>query len=137
MKSAADMDNLRKWIRKQILKGVSTIDIIETLVSEHNYAKHSAESLICGVRKELKDYYKKNKETFQVEFFEKYNDLYMCAYKQGNYLGAKQILDSQVKLCGAAEPEQKTIQFDKDKPIRVSFGFTEDEEDTYTDEDNI
>lgn len=124
--SSTDSDNLKRAIRRKLLKGKTSASIIEWLVDEYGYQKTSAENILSQVRKDLRDYYEKDKENFIAEFNEKYNDLYEIAYANNNIIAAKQILDSQIKLTGILN-QDVAVAFDPNKNVTISFGFNNNE----------
>ena len=92
--SSVEVQNMLKDIRKKIKKGVSTLDLKHYLSDTYGYTEHTAESYISKARKELKEYYLKDKEHFAEEFYEKYNYLYNSLVEEKQYAAAGKILDS-------------------------------------------
>ena len=90
--SSADLDNLRTEIRKRLLRGDYTTDIIDFIISEHKVVKGTAEKYICQIRKELKEYYQQNKEDFLSDFHNKCQYLYNELVKQG--YGLEEVRDA-------------------------------------------
>lgn len=127
--SSVEVQNMMKDIRKKIKKGVSTLDLKHYLSDTYGYAEHTAENYISKARKELKEYYLKDKEHFAEEFYEKYNYLYNKLVESQNYAAAGKILDSQVKISGLLN-ESASIEVNKDQKVVISFGFNnkDDEE---------
>ena len=120
--SSADLDNLRTEIRKRLLRGDYTTDIIDFIISEHKVVKGTAEKYICQIRKELKEYYQQNKEDFLSDFHNKYQYLYNELVKQGQFRAAKDVLDSQVKLSGLLNQEIG-VTLGENSKVTISFGF--------------
>ena len=75
-RSKAEVLNNKKEVRKLILKGKSRAEINDYLEGL-GYSQTNAADLLWEIYKELKDYYNKNKENFQTDFYEKYNYLYI------------------------------------------------------------
>lgn len=126
--SSVEVQNMLKDIRKKIKKGVSTLDLKHYLTDTYGYTEHTAESYISKARKELKEYYLKDKEHFAEEFYEKYNYLYNKLVESQNYAAAGKILDSQVKISGLLN-EQATVQLDNNSKVTISFGFNNNNEE--------
>ena len=127
--SSVEVQNMLKDIRKKIKKGVSTLDLKHYLSDTYGYTEHTAECYISKARKELKEYYLKDKEHFAEEFYQKYNYLYQQSIENNNLRTAKDILDSMVKLTGAGEFNKQKVEFDGEAPIVISFGFDKNEEE--------
>ena len=126
--SAVEVQNLLKDIRKKIKKGVSTLELKHYLTDTYGYAEHTAENYISKARKELKDYYIKDKEHFAEEFYEKYNYLYNSLVEEKKYAAAGKILDSQVKISGLLN-ESASVQLDSNSKVTISFGFNNNNEE--------
>lgn len=126
--SSLEVQNMLKDIRKKIKKGVSTLDLKHYLSDTYGYTEHTAESYISKARKELKEYYLKDKEHFAEEFYEKYNYLYNKLVESQNYAAAGKILDSQVKISGLLT-EAATVQLDNNSKVTISFGFNNNNEE--------
>lgn len=126
--SSVEVQNMMKDIRKKIKKGVSTLDLKHYLTDTYGYAEHTAENYISKARKELKEYYLKDKEHFAEEFYEKYNYLYNKLVESQNYAAAGKILDSQVKISGLLT-ESATVQLDSNSKVTISFGFNNNNEE--------
>ena len=126
--SSVEVQNMLKDIRKKIKKGVSTLDLKHYLSDTYGYTEHTAESYISKARKELKEYYLKDKEHFAEEFYEKYNYLYNKLVESQNYAAAGKILDSQVKITGLLN-ESATVQLDNNSKVTISFGFNNNNEE--------
>lgn len=120
--SRIEVQNMFKEIRQKIKKGTSTIDLKNYLITTYGYAEHTAENYISRTRKELKEYYEKDKEHFAEEFHEKYNFLYEQLVKNGQFSAAGKILDSQVKISGILN-ETASVQIDGNSKVTISFGF--------------
>lgn len=127
-RGSIDKDFLQKTIREKLLKGSSSIDIVNWMIDEYGYAKHTAESYLCDTRKLLRDYFQKDKEYFLEEFNSKYNFLYNKLVESQNYAAAGKILDSQIKISGLLN-ESATVQVDKDQKVTISFGFNNNTEE--------
>lgn len=127
-RGSIDKDFLQKTIREKLLKGYSSIDIVNWMIDEYGYAKHTAESYLCDTRKLLRDYFQKDKEYFLEEFNSKYNFLYNKLVESQNYAAAGKILDSQIKISGLLN-ESATVQVDKDQKVTISFGFNNNTEE--------
>lgn len=127
-RGSIDKDFLQKTIREKLLKGSSSIDIVNWMIDEYGYAKHTAESYLCDTRKLLRDYFQKDKEYFLEEFNSKYNFLYNKLVESQNYAAAGKIIDSQIKISGLLN-ESATVQVDKDQKITISFGFNNNTEE--------
>ena len=121
-RSKAEVLNNKKEVRKLILKGKSRAEINDYLEGL-GYSQTNAADLLWEIYKELKDYYNKNKENFQTDFYEKYNYLYQKNVEKQNYKEAKNVLDSLVKLTGAAEADKQDVNIDLNAPIQSKFGF--------------
>lgn len=117
-----DTENLHKEVRRRILEGELTVDVLNWLENEQKYTRQSAENILHKVRQALKDYYKQDKEYFASEFNTKYQYLYNEMIKQGNLKGAKETLDSQVKLSGLLNQDMN-ISLSENSKITISFGF--------------
>ena len=126
--SSVEVQNMLKDIRKKIKKGVSTLDLKQYLSDTYGYAEHTAECYISKARKELKEYYLKDKEHFAEEFYEKYNFLYNSLVEEKKYAAARKILDSQVKISGLLT-EAATVQLDNNSKVTISFGFHNNNEE--------
>lgn len=126
--SAVEVQNLLKDIRKKIKKGVSTLELKHYLTDTYGYAEHTAENYISKARKELKEYYLKDKEHFAEEFYEKYNYLYNSLVEEKKYAAARKILDSQVKISGLLN-DSATVQLDSNSKVTISFGFNNNNEE--------
>ena len=126
--SSVEVQNMLKDIRKKIKKGVSTLDLKQYLSDTYGYTEHTAECYISKARKELKEYYLKDKEHFAEEFYEKYNYLYNKLVESKNYSAAGKILDSQVKISGLLN-ESATVQLDNNSKVTISFGFNNNNEE--------
>lgn len=127
-RGSIDKDFLQKTIREKLLKGYSSIDIVNWMIDEYGYAKHTAESYLCDTRKLLRDYFQKDKEYFLEEFNSKYNFLYNKLVESKNYAAAGKIIDSQIKISGLLN-ESATVQVDKDQKVTISFGFNDNTEE--------
>ena len=121
-RSKAEVLNNKKEVRKLILKGKSRAEINDYLEGL-GYSQTNTADLLWEIYKELKDYYNKNKENFQTDFYEKYNYLYQKNVEKQNYKEAKNVLDSLVKLTGAAEADKQDVNIDLNAPIQIKFGF--------------
>ena len=126
--SSVEVQNMLKDIRRKIKKGVSTLDLKHYLTDTYGYTEHTAECYISKARKELKEYYLKDKEHFAEEFYEKYNFLYNSLVKEKKYAAARKILDSQVKISGLLN-ESATVQLDNNSKVTINFGFNNNNEE--------
>lgn len=128
-RGSVDIDLLRKNIREKLLKGSSSIEIVNWMIDTYGYAKHTAETYLCDTRKELKEFFQKDKETFLEEFNAKYEYLYNQLVQNKQYAAAGKILDSQVRITGLLN-ESASIEVNKDQKVVISFGFNnkDDEE---------
>lgn len=111
-------------IRQMLKHGNTSLEIQNYLVETYKYAKHTAENYICDCRKELKEFYEKDKEHFAVEFNEKYNYLYKKLVDKELYAAAGKILDSQVKISGLLNENTASIKLDENSKVQISFGFS-------------
>lgn len=126
--SSIEVQNMMKDIRRKIKKGVSTLDLKHYLSDTYGYTEHTAECYISKARKELKEYYLKDKDHFAEEFYEKYNYLYNSLVEEKKYAAAGKILDSQVKISGLLN-ESATVQLDNNSKVTISFGFNNNNEE--------
>lgn len=127
-RGSVDIDLLRKNIREKLLKGSSSIEIVNWMIDTYGYAKHTAETYLCDTRKELKEFFQKDKETFLEEFNAKYQYLYNQLVQNKQYAAAGKILDSQVKISGLLN-EAATVQLDNNSKVTISFGFNNNNEE--------
>lgn len=70
----------------------------------------------------------KERDMLRDQFYSQYIKLYQDLVKQGNYIGAKQVLDSMTKLFLPSEDNKAQINISKEG-IDISFGFKRDEEE--------
>ena len=128
-RGSVDTDVLRKNIREKLLKGSSSIEIVNWMMDIYGYAKHTAEIYLCDTRKELKEFFQKDRETFLEEFNAKYEYLYNQLVQNKQYAAAGKILDSQVRITGLLN-ESASREVNKDQKVVISFGFNnkDDEE---------
>lgn len=122
-----DKQNILKKIRKMIIKGKPTRDIIEQVSSEYELSNKTVENYLVEVRKDVKYYYLKDKETFLEDFSNKYLYLYEQLVEAGQYLAAKNVLDSHVKLTGLLNTDM-TVSLNENSKINISFGLSKNEE---------
>lgn len=126
--ASMDVQTMLKDIRSKIKRGMSSIDLKQYLMDKYNYSQSSAEHYISKARKELKEYYLKDKEHFAEEFYEKYNYLYNSLVEEKQFAAAGKILDSQVKISGLLT-EAATVQLDSNSKVTISFGFNNNNEE--------
>ena len=65
---------------------------------------------ISYTNKELKDYYNKNKENFQTDFYEKYNYLYQKNVEKQNYKEAKNVFSLNYLVDNRTPKDPKKLQ---------------------------
>lgn len=124
MEQYNNLDVIYHEIRQMIKKGQTSLEIKNYLVEQYGYANHTAENYISACRKELKEFYEKDKEHFAVEFNEKYNYLYKKLIDKELYAAAGKILDSQVKISGLLNENTASIKLDENSKVQISFGFS-------------